>query len=117
MLCAGSWSVGHVHNVRTLVCGEIDHGTSTKVKAHPWRVKLFRLWRERLSCARFALCSHVLSTEPLACLVARCFVWYADAALKGTVHPALCGYSHGMFYVFELQKRHVQSLLTRHSSA
>jgi len=90
--------------------GEIDHGTSTKVKAHPWRVKLFRLWRERLSCARFALCSHVLSTEPLACLMARCFVWYADAALKGTVHPALCGYSHGMFYVFELQKRHVQSL-------
>jgi hypothetical protein len=40
----------------------------------------------------------------------RVFVWYMDAAIKGTSFPAMAAYSHGLYWVFKLGPRHLKSL-------
>ena len=35
----------------------------------------------------------------------RYFVWFTDAAIKGTLFPALGGYAHGLLWVFPLTER------------
>jgi hypothetical protein len=79
-------------------------------------VNVWNKWAERLVTAHGAPITVALpSVEPIYS-GKRTFVWYGDAAVKGTRFPGLCGYSHGVAWLFKLTARHLR-LLQKYISA
>ena len=82
---------------------EKDTGGATLVRATARRRKHWEVWSRRLMNAHGAPCTwslregerQILKTE-------RAFVWFQDAAIKGTDYPALGAYAHGLYWILPL---------------
>lgn len=92
--------------------GEAQQGLQTVVKATPRRCKTWRHWALQMLNAHGAPCTMALpsAAEQELQRARRVFVWYGDAAVKGTKSPALAGYAHGSYWVFRLHRRHTKAL-------
>ena len=92
---------------------EKDSGppASTVVKSTSRRRTHWDIWSKRLVNTHGATVDQLFkddkhgSTVPAPLRGKRCFVWFTDAAIKGTHFPALGGYAHGLLWVFPLTKR------------
>jgi ribA/ribD-fused uncharacterized protein len=87
---------------------EIDNGPSTWVRPTPQRVAQWREWRRRLMGAHCVSFAAILPETPEPPMSTRAVVWHGDAALVGTTAPAMCGYCHGLYWIFPLRARHKQ---------
>ena len=87
------------------------NGPRSKVVANTRRKQAWTQWAERLIKSNGAPCNNAIdqipSTLPSAVHV---FVWYGDAAIKGTSRPAMGAYSHSLYWVFYLSGRHTKHL-------
>jgi hypothetical protein len=83
------------------------------VKSNTRRRQAWQQWSERMLNAQGAPCTTALDVKPDAPTCAttvRVFVWYQDSAIEGTNFPAMAGYSHGLYWVFRLGKKHLAVL-------
>ena len=87
------------------------NGPRSKVVANTRRKQAWTQWAERLIKSNGAPCNNAIdeipNTLPSAVHV---FVWYGDAAIKGTSRPAMGAYSHSLYWVFYLSGRHTKHL-------
>ena len=90
--------------------GELHEGPSTRVRATNERQAGWLSWKETMMHTQYAPATAALPNQLPPKKSTRAFVWHGDAALEGTGRPALCGYSHGMYWIFELKSRHTEAL-------
>lgn len=90
--------------------GELHEGPSTKVRATNERQAGWLSWKETMLHTQYAPATAALPNQPPPKKSTRAFVWHGDAAVEGTGRPALCGYSHGMYWIFQLKSRHTAAL-------
>jgi site-specific DNA-cytosine methylase len=90
---------------------ELGEGPATWVRATAMRKFQWSKWSSLLATANFASAALVTGTvSPVPAPRSSVFVWHADAAIKGTAFPALCGFFAGLYWVFPLTSRHLQHL-------
>ena len=97
---------------------EKDKGSpsTTLVKSTARRRTHWQIWSSRLVQAHGATVDQLFRDQkdganvPAPIRSLRYFVWFTDAAIKGTHFPALGGYAHGLKWVFPLTDRMLELL-------
>ena len=89
---------------------EAAGGNATTIKNSTARVNQWNEWITRMQTAHGAPCTVAMPNAAAPEKHSRLHVWYMDAAIKGTTQPGIAGYSHGMYFVFRLHKRHIEEL-------
>lgn len=83
--------------------GELGEGPATWVRPTDQRLALWKKWANLMMTATFAPAAQTANVTPT--IARRLVVWHADAAIRGTKYPALCGFWAGLYWVFPLPKR------------
>ena len=87
------------------------NGPRSKVVANTRRKQAWTQWAERLIKSNGAPCNNAIDETPNTLpSTVHVFVWYGDAAIKGTSRPAMGAYSHSLYWVFYLSSRHTKHL-------
>ena len=97
---------------------EKDKGSpsTTLIKSTTRRRTHWQIWSSRLVQAHGATVDQLFRDQkdganvPAPIRSLRYFVWFTDAAIKGTHFPALGGYAHGLKWVFPLTDRMLKLL-------
>jgi ribA/ribD-fused uncharacterized protein len=87
------------------------NGPRSRVKSDSRRRSAWSEWSARLIKSNGAPCTNAVDfiSKPLPSTV-HVFVWYGDAAIKGTSKPAMGAYAHSLYWVFNLTKKHLDNL-------